>query len=355
MMHLDRPAVLDRLTAVQTVEAEKRFTVQEASTLIDALRNVTPLSETAKLCGLTPAEVLDLTGKLGTWLTHSVGSAGADTETSRSRAQLSLFQDARENVVVVPPGFERRGKQRRDVNKALAAIVVHAPSESDLVRWHDRAYPDDQIAMTARDVYVWWSFARLGRIEELSDVSTSVGFSRIMVEAFDLLNVAITDAAASLAIAVDESASAEDVADCCAAMLWVHEARVLKLQRLARICAGSGDVTALRREQRSFRTDVARSPMFQVTDLADLSQGQVVKIVQAAGLAETTSRKDESELRKRLIDLGLERDLDLLVPLGLRAGQRDLDSVFWSAIDLRAKSDPNWRLELDEAIFEAGL
>lgn len=359
-MAVRRPQVIDRLEELAAVEA-RRFSLEQVTTFVELLRSITPADAIAAATGLPEDAVIDLGAKLGTWLTHVEGSVDVKIVAAAKLQQSQLFQDPESSTVVIPVGFERRAKQRRDIARALATIIAHNPDEATLSRFLDRLYPSRTSVLAARDVFIVWRFAQVGRIDGLSNISPNPAFCRTLVSAFNLLDTSIQDAENAVATLVDQTATPTDLVEACVKAAWVNEARI---SRLARVCTRAVEepqtVEILRRAQQSFAFEVAAAPgAWSFTDIAQLLEGQILRIVQAAGLVnEETSRREALDIRSRLIEIDMEhgsdlsKDLDLLVPEGLRAKRAGIEVEYWEAIESRLAGDPAWRDQL-EAAFNA--
>jgi hypothetical protein len=360
-MALYRPQVIDTLEQMAAV-SDRRFTLDQVKTFVTHLAAVSPAADIAQATGLTEDEVIDLGAKLGTWLTHVEGSVETDIILAAKQPQPPLFQDPAKNAVVIPVGFERRAKQRRDIVRALATIVVHTPDEATLARFLDRLYPSRTSVLAARDVFIVWRFAQVGRLSGLVNISQNPAFCRTMASAFNLLETAVADAEGAIATLVDENADPVNVAAACIKASWVNESRITRLARQAEIAVKDPSTASmLRKSQRSLAMEVKAMPRaWSFTDIAQLLEGQVLRIVQAAGLVnEESARREALDIRAKLMELDeangsdLSKDLDLLVPEGLRAKRAGLEITFWEAIDARIAGDPLWRDLLESAFVSA--
>jgi hypothetical protein len=357
-MALIQPAVIGELEQLAAAEI-KRLTLTQVQTFVAKLKACEPVDAIAAATGMDDDDVIDLGAKLGTWLTHVLGSVDVEIELAVKQAQPTLFPGA--DQVVIPAGFERRAKQRRDIVRALATIIVHDPDDATLQRFLDRLYPSKTSVLAARDVFVVWRFAQLGRIDDLARISSNPAFNRTMASAFYTLETAVRDAEAAFTVMVDLEADPADVHAACVTSRWVREARISKMERLAaQVRDGQGSENLLRRDQRYFGNEIAACPpAWTFTSVADLVEGQVLRIVEAAGLVGDDSRRDALDIRSRLVALGEEhgydiaRDLDRLVPEGLRAKRAGVEDLYWEGIEARIAGDPNWREIFESAMSDA--
>ncbi len=357
-MAIKRPDVIEKLEALASIETQ-RITLPQIVSFVKLLREVTPLADVASSTNLTEEEVIDLGARLGTWLTHVSGSVSAEIVVEATMEQPQLFPESDENTVIIPIGFERRPKQRREINRSLATIVRHNPDEATLSRFLDRLYPSKTSVLAARDVFIVWRFAQLGRLDGLANISPAhPAFCRTMISAYNLLETAIADAEQAVVVLTDEESDVDDLAAACIKARWLNEARISRLER--QVQHAKSDPSALdmlRRHQRTFAVEVSSVPhAWRIDDLAHLREGQVLRLVQASGLVnEENARREALEIRTRLIDLDAEngsvlsKDLDLLVPEGVRAKRAGLEMEFWDAIEARLAGDPDWRDRLESA------
>jgi len=353
---LTRPEVIDTLETLASVEI-RRYSLEQVVSFVELLRTGTSAADIAAGTGLSEEDVIDLGAKLGTWLTHVFGSVEAEIIIAAKQDDPSSLK-SKGKKVVIPVGFERRGKQRREINRALATVIRHAPDEATLSRFLDRLYPSKNSVLTARDVFMVWRFAQLGRISGLAGISPKhPAFCRTMVSAYNLLETSILDAEHAVKTLVNLKATVEELSAACVKVGWMHQARIERFERLLSSVSSGNSEHLLRKHQERLAMEVAAAPQaWHITDIAQLLEGQVLRLVQASGLVnEENSRREALEIRARLIEIDAEhgsdlaKDLDLLVPEGLRARRAGLEMEYWDAIDSRINGDPTWRSQLEAA------
>lgn len=356
-MALKRPEVIDALEKLASVEI-RRYSLDQVVSFVQQLRAGTSATDIASNTGLSEEDVIDLGAKLGTWLTHVFGSVSAKIVIAAKQEQPMLFTEPKGKKVVIPVGFERRGKQRREITRALATVIRHNPDEATLSRFLDRLYPSKNSVLTARDVFMVWRFAQLGRLAGLAEISPKhPAFCQTMVSAYNLFETSIQDAEQAVKTLTDTTASVDDLAAACVKVGWLHQARIERFSRLVAAVANGGSPHLLRQHQERLALEVSAAPRaWTITDISQLLEGQVLRLVQAAGLVnEESSRREALEIRARLIELDAEhgsdlsKDLDLLVPEGLRAKRAGLEMEYWDAVDARINGDPTWRSQLEAA------
>lgn len=352
------PAVITRLRNLEET-TDARITLPQLQAIRDGLTQIRPLAEIADAADLEPEAVFDWIAALGTWCTHVWGGANATISSALTEGQLMLLQVANDTdrSVTIPEGFERRAGGKRDISKALAAIVVHAPSDDALARYLNRLYPAELSVLSFAQVAFVHRAAQLGRLDDLEAVNEgNVALAKLFVAAYDLLDVALRtakDAVTRLAAADVSDLGA--LRSAIAAARFLGERRMDKLARTVDMAERSKTGTGpalLAKELRFFAREVAAAPhIWQPASIAALTDGQVQRIAAVAGLhIEGSTRAEEAEIRRRLADLGLAADADRLVPDGLRAEQAGCAEEFWEAMARRADGDPEWAAELQLAL-----
>lgn len=373
---------------------EAKVTVSQVRGVVDGLIACRSLDEIAGTTKLEPSKVLDIVATFGTWLTHVLGGSGADTTTASDLAQAPLFQfpcakatkktkaaakvkatakkaatkaatKATKKVaptgasiqVVIPAGFERSAWHKRDVSKALASIVVANPDNELITRYIARQYPTSSKVLTFEMVAVIWRFATVGRLDEIDQVNPdSAAFTRLVVAAYDLLEVARRDAIAGIRLLASADTSDIDaLRQACTKARWVAEGEIAKIESLvAAVASRPSAETVLVKELKFLARRIEANPSrYLIGSIAELMDGQVRRIGAAAGLqVEGANRSDEVQIRRQLQDMGLSSDVDRLVPDGLKALQAGIIDTFWDAMERRVDGDPAWDEDLADS-FDA--
>jgi hypothetical protein len=338
--------------------------------VVEGLLACRPLKDISVSTGLDGDMVLDVVAEFGTWLTHSKkGSVRAGLVCAADMRQQTLFQlefsggvplegkgkKAKESRVVVPLGFEPRAGHKRDVSKALAAIVVAAPERKTIERFVARQYGVRSASLNYPLVSGVWFMASCGRLEQIDKVSKDPVFHVQAVAAFDLLEVARKDAIDAIDLLVKAGLGADvdlkELGRACVKSRWIAEREVERVRRLVEAASQRPSVrgtlaTELRflasRVQASERVEGKANP-YRPASIAELGVGQVQRIAQASNLSvEGATRAEESEIRTRLKALGLSNDLDRLVPEGLRAASSGHADAFWEIMTARSEGDNSW-------------
>lgn len=337
------PAVITRLRAA--TQRNQGANLTQATRIVSGLLAGESRDSIAAATGLTGDEVLTCVSQLGTWLRHVRGDL-AFTLVKADPEQLLLGQpEAAADgtvTVVIPPGFERAGSgRRRDVTRALGALVAARPTADELARWVARQTPATTEVVEWSLVAMVHTFARLGRVEELDSVNPdSFELAQAMAGAWDLLDTRRVDALAAAERVL--TATEPDANDIRVASV-LHEAAFTRFGRMVGVRA---DLFA--KERAALAADVLAGcvPM----SVADMTAAQVRRIAEASGLAiEAPSRTEEGEIRSRLIGMGLGSDVDQLVPAASRAINAGVEDAFWEAMELRADGVEDWKAPLRDA------
>jgi hypothetical protein len=324
----------------QTQEAS-RPGVNDVAIIVDDLIKVVPISITAaKMPRATEAEqvkmVLDVVATFGTWLTHSQGP--------------SLMQSLNQiQIAYIPSGYEPTAPHRRDVTKALTAIVLSKPNHDVIARFVSRTYRSRSGSLTYALVAGVWMFAQCGRLHKVDRVSNDSVFHKLVVSAYDLLDVARLDAIAGIEFLASKPNAEKDVKEiihACVKSRWLAERRIGRLEKVAR----NGNTSDLQDEIKAFNRHILSDfEAFHPSSIASLNAGHVLRICVAAGLkVEDDTRPDEASIRTRLRSMGLSIDADRLVPEALRAVQRNQSDEFWAIMQSRLDGDITWADQLEE-------
>jgi hypothetical protein len=348
-----RPSSLEKIAS--QVAAPPRLTIDTLSAVVEGLRAVTPLATMVENLQLTEEEIFKIVTDLGTWLIHAHGRAPGEITYAAKQAQPTLFQGPATKVVVVPLGFDRRKGRRHDISRSIRAIIVHAPDQAELARYIDRQFPSEIMTLTGRDVCVIWRVATMGLLDALHEGSNSRSWASVMLEAYDLLDVSLTDAhrAARLLCTADKL-GLDDLEASLTKLAWLNESRIRRLVSLLDMCREDPSVESMRileRELSLLTQELLARPPWLAATIGQLIQGQVIRLIERNGLGlDPETRKIELEVRRRLATMGLKRDFDLLVPDGVRATLLGFSDVFWDALDARNQGDSEWRLALDDLL-----
>jgi hypothetical protein len=350
-------ARLEKLVALAAQEnTTTQLSLEKLIAVINFLRATIPMSQVTRDLDLTEDDVFRIITELGTWLIHAHGAAPGEIIAADASLQLSLLPT--EGAVVVPQGFDRRNGLRHDISKSIRAVLVHNPDDTELARYIDRKYPNEGLVLTDTAVHTVWTIAMVGELDNLHLGSDSPEWARVMLEAYDLIDVSLTDAhRAARRITAMQSIDLDDLANAFAQLSWLHESKMRRLTNILEIVRSSpGDDASqiLERELGMLASELEKKPGWLPLNIGDLEKGQIVRLVERNGLArDPDSRKIELEIRSRLTDRGLKRDFDLLVPDGVRATLLGAPEVFWDAIEERKNGEPEWREPLDKLLESA--
>lgn len=333
----------------------------------------------ARVTGLSAAEVLTLIGELGTWLgtkgtgrqqaaaTSTADAAPVEALIARTRAgadQLSLFAQHQDGLVIVPAGFEAKAT-KRELDKSIWQIVQNKPDEALLRRFLLRRYHRIHQVLTFPVVAAVHRIAQLGRLGEIDKLASNGKWvnpelARVLVEAYDLLDVARIDAVAAIdtMVALAEAPVIDRTAlkGAMSRARFLAEADVVRVSRAVELEAAGTEVDAVRPALVRLAARVGDAPWsYRPADIAELNDGQVQRICAAAGLdLEAPAFQVEDSVRTWIVDAGFELEVDLLLPDGVRATQAGLGEVFQDALRRRAEEQLDWADELNEQLALVG-
>lgn len=326
------------------------------------------LDQVTNQLGLERPQVIELVVDLGTWLGQSVNAgagvpvvAYADAEGAvedvAGQPQMTLFKRAAPNGVVLPPGFGRK-EAGRDLSKAVGQIAAAAPDEAMLRRYLMRRYHRIHQVLSFETVTLVHRLAQIGRLGEVDQLVERAGLNtelaRVLVEAYDLLDVARQDAVDAVRhlLAAIERGETDPAAlrPLAAEARWLHQAAFTRLTEVLDDPTASPVRTdaALAQFRRTVHLEVAT---FAVRSVAELNDGHVRRLCEREGLRlEGTHFTEAETVRSWVTDAGMQSDADLLVADGIRAHRAGLGELFQQALALRAEGDLAWAEELNDRL-----
>lgn len=181
----------------------------------------------------------------------------------------------------------------------------------------------------------------------------------VLVEAYDLLEVARGDAVDAISTLLRGTASVNELIEAAkqAAILDDHIGHHL-LKKLEFAKERPGAQQLVQNELKVLAGKVELHPEhFRPEHIGQLSPVQVRRIGARAGLVvedDSANRSSEHQVRQRLRELGLERDADQLVGLGVRAMKEGTFDDYESALESRVAGDPDWVEQLDAVFAMSG-
>lgn len=333
------PASVTRMRA--TTAAEVTPTLDQVERICVGLAAVEPLSVISDACGLTPDDVLTTVAQLGTWVRH-VKPVPAKIELIKAKT-LAVPATSQPPVVdgnvtvVIPTGFERAGSgNRRDVTKALAALVLGQPDRRDLARWAARQVRASHLWLDYSVVTTVYTFCRLGRADDLDQINPGFApLTRHLVSAWDLLEQGRRDAIDAYGILAANLADPDP--EVLARVAVLFETYTARVQRLI----DAGATPALISKETGFLVQTIGTML--PCSVSALTLGQVRRLAAAAGLVvDTPSSAVESHAFDLLEEYGLSADADQLVHVAVGALTRGKEVELRQALDLRRASDPEW-------------
>lgn len=361
---------------VENIAGLRKYAPTEKTKLqLDAVMKVVELvsdgnisvRQIAETAGISEDDVVKLVLELGTWLGQSINAGKGAVVYEYSQApgevvediegvlgQMDLFKTNTENYVVLPPGLEAE-KVGRDMSKSVAQIVRGAPDETMLRRWLLRKHHSIRQVLGFEMVAAVHRFAQLGRLQDLEHLvargNGNPQLAVVLVEAYDLLDVARGDALAAL----DELASGtivdiDRIGVLVARVAWLAEASFGRIQRRLEMAReGAGDVapivSALKR--------LCHGTHLRPGRVGELTDGQVRCLCRAVGLdIEGACHKEVETVRGWVMETN-PSDADLLIADGVRALRAGCGEVFKESLKKRACGQLDWADSLNEALAKA--
>lgn len=333
--------------------------------------------ELAARVGLPVEGVYEIVSGLGTFLGQSskisagraepVGRAGHPTaaevaerlnvvvSTPNPQGQLVLFPiQSASGTPVLPLGWDR-ASTGREMNRAVANIVVRRPDDETLRRWLRRHFEVRVVPVSAGLVTTLWMLARLGRVHEVGALAEKGGapLARALADSWELLAVARADAVDAMIRLCSAGGDLEQVRADLARARWLGGADLLLVDAAAE-AADSEDAESMARLEdaiASLAVEATRNRDRLMPELvSQLDNTQVERLCEAFGLFV----ENPVDLRRKVNGLieaaGLAADSDQLVSLGLAALRAGLDNVFSDALQRHRDGDPCWAVELSESL-----
>lgn len=266
-----------------------------------------------------------------------------DTVAKMSPARRRRLGYSTDTHVIVPAGYHRvRDGRTMDLRQACAvtaaAIRQGRVNDAVLLRFHARRHPLRISALTLPDVTVTWQLCCLGRLPDVAAAdSTTAHFARVLLSAYELLESARQQALEAVTDLASGRLEAQTARQRCAQAAPLHQAALARLDH--QICAAADERQVRLALDRFSQTAAA---IHLPATVAEISEGQMLRIAQAAGLTMPSAVQDSRAVRGRIEAAGLGSDIDQLVPLGLTAEAAGHANAFWTAIEARAAGDPHW-------------
>jgi hypothetical protein len=288
--------------------------------------------------------ITDIVATFGTWLAHSLG---------KSDTVYPYAETCDTNVsTCIPLGYIPTDGNKRDLSKALSAILYHAPECGVVERFVSRTYTNTSRPLTYAIVSGVWGMCVHGRLDNIKLVSGDLVFLGQVVDAFDLLDIARIDAVTG----VNQLTTDSDVCDVlkqCDMSYWLDEHNFARLRGAAAISnVNDAGAKRFRYELDSFLTRVRSNPKkYNPASVGELTLAQIRRISVLSGLPlEQSNKVEETEIRKILKNMNLDRDLDILVPRALLCAQDGKLDKFWTIMSSRVDGNNDWFTHLSDLL-----
>lgn len=284
--------------------------------------------------------------------------------------------------IVLPTGYEKTARHGRDVGKSIRAVAVLPVEDAEIIRFIDRTYTVPGAELEADHVFALHWIASKGLSETLLDVAAvrlqdgdggaclvptggdaNIALAKLLVQAYDLLEVARADAMQALLTIVSGTVTLTELRSAIVNARWLAPGELGRLDKTAADVASKPEGSRereqlegfLRKRIASLRLAMQASPgEYVIRRVEDLNVGHVTMIVTAAGLDSDAAEEKAvvAELRTQLTAMGLINDLDRELPAGVRAWRAGLLDEFYASRQARVDGDPNWQ-EIYETAAEA--
>lgn len=274
---------------------------------------------------------------------------------------------AESDLGVLPAGYDQY-ECGRDVATSVDAILAEPVNEAEIIRFVDRTYTIPVLQVTADHVLLlhWLASNGLGyklldaagkaavvkggRTRVVTTGSANPALSKVMVDAFDLLDVTRKDALRGLAAVVrKEATTPTEVRTALTASNWLAPGEIGRvLQVCDRAVADPGNVALARvfTSQVGYLVQAVHSApeRFIVRDVEHLTLAHVSQILTLSGLSVDGGEEKVAarELRSQLVSMGLLHDLDRELPEALRAWRTGRLEEFFTSRQARLDGDPEW-------------
>lgn len=264
-------------------------------------------------------------------------------------------------AVYLPFGYERDAEHRRDIGKSIAAIAVTPVEDEEIIRFVARHYEEQTSLLDSDHVHLLWWVLTEGLTDKLAEIGpTNTTLADLLVQAYDLLDVARVDALTALATITGGERDPQILRATIAQCRWLAPGELDRLSKVLTEAETHPDnpriAEILATRLRSFTLWVRQNPAtFAIRGVAELSEAHLVQILAASGLVDDESAEKEmvAELRSRLTQMGLAADLDREIAEGLRAWKLDRLEEFYVSRQARVDGDPDWAVSYAEALADA--
>jgi hypothetical protein len=313
------------------------YSTDQLESIVHSLITGRSLAETASAAGLDTQVVVRAVTELGTWLTHVLGSADIEFVAPGSLEQPTLFPVAPrpQGKKAAPKNHTRKETEPweinlgfepstlgRDITASLGSVLAAVPSRDELERFHARSYRTGERELTYEVVACVGFFARLGRLAEVREVNAKApGFHRLAIAAHDLLEVGRRDALTGLATLLSNEQDYDVLERAAAKAANLFEREMSQFGKYLAAAKRSEDSTRLLERERGFLAHrvVARPSAYAIGSIGALTDGQVLRLVQAAGLPTERDRTAEHEARRIIAEMGMGADTDLYLTAAAKA------------------------------------
>lgn len=252
-------------------------------------------------------------------------------------------------LVIVPNGYDK-ATLGRNVQASLAALVVTEPDAAEVERFWNRTYSEKPVELTAEHIYLVWWLSQHNLGWKLDELGSEYGYlAASLTHAYDVAQTYRRDAlaAAHELVALDTATvEVETLNRLVQAASWLHHGQFAPAVKATRAMA-IADSERLRSLLGGQLRTLARWLNASASGLSDihlLNEGHVQSMVALAGLSHEAAdeRRARTEMREKLVAIGLEADLDMELPAAVAAWRSGLSEEFLESRKARIAGDPDW-------------
>ena len=358
---------IERLRA-HTPERVNSLSLKQITTIVAFMLKGESISEIAKRTRLSKEYIVRAIIDLGTWLgqtTRSSATLNKTLATSSTSLEIECEWEGPANNrfkqlgLFSAPSLATSSKQDKDLllgvdfSKSVVQIMSTDPDESLLRRWLMRRYHSVHQVLDFGVVALVHRICQLNRLVDIEQLPKrgvfNSNFARVLVEAYDLLEVTRKDAVTAVGHLTSQSTGDKftDLEASISTASWLHQAVFNRLS--VSVESNPSEVQPLL--ARLARDAVSAPNTYLPANIAELNDGQVLRLAQHVGLrVDSVSKEELAQVRSWVAALDMSQDSDILVASGVLACRAGLGNLYQKSLEKRAKGSFNWAKTLNTAL-----
>ena len=358
---------IERLRA-HTPERVNSLSLKQITTIVAFMLKGESISEIAKRTRLSKEYIVRAIIDLGTWLgqtTRSSATLNKTLATSSTSLEIECEWEGPANNrfkqlgLFSAPSPATSSKQDKDLllgvdfSKSVVQIMSTNPDESLLRRWLMRRYHSVHQVLDFGVVTLVHRICQLNRLADIEQLPKrgvfNSNFARVLVEAYDLLEVTRKDAVTAVGHLTSQSTGDKftDLETSISTASWLHQAVFNRLSVSVEL--NPSEVQPLL--ARLARDAVSAPNTYLPATIAELNDGQVLRLSQHVGLrVDSVSKEELAQVRSWVAALDMSQDSDILVSSGVLACRAGLGNLYQKSLEKRAKGSFNWAKTLNTAL-----